>query len=174
VRGSFMPGNQNLIISSGNVSRTEVIDVHDIALNVTMPAQVEIGETVPLTVTATSTYGDLNGLSVDISGIRAAMDKNTYILGEGNSVTLDAYVGDFVGEGRIFASISDKIQRHDFTVVDSSPVQLLDNVIVAGMSGKSAFEVDGAVYEYTGETAAVVTGSPGELLNVSLMDYLAP
>src|SRR5690606_28365864 len=89
VRGSFMPGNQNLIISSGNVSRTEVIDVHDIALNVTMPAQVEIGETVPLTVTATSTYGDLNGLSVDISGIRAAMDKNTYILGEGNSVTLD-------------------------------------------------------------------------------------
>lgn len=174
VRGSFMPGNQNLIISSGNVSRTEVIDVHDIALNVTMPAQVEIGETVPLTVTATSTYGDLNGLSVDISGIRAAMDKNTYILGEGNSVTLDAYVGDFVGEGRIFASISDKIQRHDFTVVDSSPVQLLDNVIVAGMSGKSAFEVDGAVYEYTGETAAVVTGSPGEILNVSLMDYLAP
>ncbi|SIP86939.1 hypothetical protein SAMN05878282_1014 [Aquipseudomonas alcaligenes] len=174
VKGGFSAGTQDLIISVGEVRRVVPIQVHDISLNIVFPSTVEIGQTVPLKVTASSSYGSLQGLVIDVSGVRASLGERLRPLGSDNSVTAEVYVGNFIGEGRIFVTVADKIERKNFEVIDSSPVQLLDRVIVSGVTGKGAVDIQGRRYEYTSQTAVVVTGAPGEEVSASLIDYLEP
>ncbi|SDM09544.1 hypothetical protein SAMN05216186_1522, partial [Pseudomonas indica] len=174
VRGGFSPGNQDLNISVGEVKKTVPIMVHDVSLSIDFPSKIEIGQTVPAKITASSTYGNLQGLVVDVSGIRASLGERLRPLNAENSVLANVYVGNFIGEGRIFATIADKIVRKEFEVIDSSPVQLLDRVLVSGVPGKGAFDVEGRRYEYTSQTAVVVRGAPGERVSASLIDYLEP
>lgn len=174
VRGGFTPGVQNLEIAVGSVKKTIAVNVHDVTLSIDFPSKIEVGRTVPLKVTASSSYGSLQGFPIELGTVRAAVEGRIKTLDRTNSVTIDAFVGDFIGEGRVFASFADRIERKTFEVVDTSPVQLLDRVLVAGVPGKGSFNFQGRTYEYTSKTGIAVKGAPGEVFTASLMDYLAP
>ncbi len=174
VRGGFTPGVQNLEITVGDIKKVIAVNVHDVKLTIDFPSKIEIGSTVPLKVTASSSYGSLQGFAIELGTVRAAVQGRIKTLDSSNSVTVSAFVGDFIGEGRVFASFADRIERKDFEVVDTSPVKLLDRVVVAGVPGKGSFNFEGRTYEYTSQTGVAVSGRPGEVLTASLMDYLAP
>lgn len=174
LKGGFLAGEQNVTVKVGSVVQSLAIMVHDITLAVNIESNIDVGATVPVTITASSSYGDLVGLPISVSTIRAAIDNNELVIGSSNTVTFNAYVGDFIGEGRIFASVADNIVRKDFNVIDNSNVQLLDRVIVSGVAQKGSFMVEGTKYEYTPATAVVISGAQGETYKTSFLDYLAP
>jgi len=174
LRGGFDVGQQDVTVQVGELVETVSVDVLDVDIQISIPAEVEVGANMPIYVQATSAYGDLSGVPIMIKGTRVALDKHIYTLGSGNIVDIRGFVGNYVGEGNIMVAIGDKFERSDFKVIDTSGVTVLDNVVVSGVQGKSSFTVNGAIYEYTGETAVVVSGNEGDEYTASLVDYLDP
>lgn len=170
----FGSGTRYMIVESGDVTEVAQAQVHDVDLAISMQNEVGVGGTVPVTISATSAYSNFADIKIDVSAIRASIPNKTYQLNSDGTITIDAYVGEFTGEGRIFASIGDQLISESFSVVDTSDVQILDNVIVSGVSGKGSITVDDTVFEYTGDTSLVVSGDVGETVTASLIDYLAP
>ena len=172
--GANLSGNQPVTIIAGDIVETVSAHIHDISVSIEVADEIPIGQTASVTVTATSTYGDLTGLPVDISAVRGAIPSNSIVLGSGNMASFPMDVGDFRGEGSVYAYFGDIVSFKPFSVVEDKSFYLLDTVLVEGGGGVGSFQIGSETYQYTGRTAAVVQGTPGGSANLSLVDYLIP
>lgn len=171
--GTHEPGAQTVKMKAGDATAQTTVNVEDITLSISMPNEIETGETVDVTVSAYSGYGNLSGLAIDVGFIRASANRSRYVLA-GNSVTFPAYVGSIRGEGRISAAVSDQIVIHPFTVVDKPGGYFLDTLIVGDAVGPGSVSVGNATYNYSNATHIVAEGNPGESITLSLNNNLSP
>lgn len=173
VKGASQTGTQEVVIQSGGITSEVPVTVHDIDIAIETPAEINTGETALATVRATSAYGNLDGLEVDVSLIRGSTGVRSVTL-SGGQATFPVYVGNIRGDGQAMAAVAGKMAVAPYAVVDGAGPYLLDTLLMADASAPGALDIGGSEYQYTNSTAVVVPGTPGETVNVSLIDYLAP
>ncbi|MCJ8274947.1 MAG: hypothetical protein MJK04_36800, partial [Psychrosphaera sp.] len=163
-----------IIVGSGEIVKAENIQVHDVTMAFNMPEKITAGQSLPVSITVSSAYGDLSGLKLDLA-IHRGMLSQRFATVSGGGVTVEYAAGDYRGAGRIFGRIKDRLTYHDFEVID--PVgepYILDPVILSDVSGPGSFTLGDKVFEYSNETHIMIPGVEDEVVSTSLINNMVP
>ncbi|PAV24624.1 hypothetical protein CF392_15260, partial [Tamilnaduibacter salinus] len=174
VRGGNETGTQDLVVRSGQGEKTIPIEVHDIQFAIEAPDTIQTGESATATVTANSSYGSLNGLPLNIGLVRGRTDEQSITL-SGGQAQFEFSVGNIRGDGQAMVAVGDRMAVEDFSVIDPPGTPyLLDTLLMADASAPGSMTIQGETHQYTNGTSVVVPGTPGETIELSLVDYLKP
>ena len=174
--GRSVSGEKLLKIIVDNAEKTHSVNVEDIDINIAVASEIQTGtRNATVNVTFSSDYGDLSGLEVSLANHRGQLYQKDFVLDASQQASTSLNVGDFRGEGKIFAYVGEKIVERPFNVVEpaDSPY-ILDTVIVADQAGAGSFSAGGLEVQYTNQTTIMVPGTAGETVDLSLWDYLSP
>ncbi len=174
LKGSNTAGSKSVEITAGSATATQSVLVHDVSLTVQVAGEVATGQETPVTVTASSGYGDLTGLDIHLTNHRGRLAAH-FVTVQGGSAGTTFSAGEFRGEATIFARVGERVAHQPLNVRDAEPDgYLLDPVIVSGVTAPGSFAVGGAEVQYTNQTTLMVAGTPGESVAVALGDYAEP
>ncbi|MGD9170090.1 MAG: hypothetical protein PVI97_08525 [Candidatus Thiodiazotropha sp.] len=174
VKGINSAGTKSVEITANQVRVTEPVEVADIDVIIDLDSEIEVGTLADVHVSVSSSYSDLTGLPVRISSFRGDVTEKEQFV-SGGVVTTQLNVGDFRGDGKLFVLIGGTIYEEAFSVIEpAGEPRLLDPVVISDVSSPGSFSAGGREFQYTNNTYLVVNGTPGETVDVSLMDYLDP
>jgi hypothetical protein len=174
VTGFNRAGTKEMVISCGSVQVSQQISVHDIAFNWTVPTNIRIHQTIPVTLTATSTYGDLTGLQVYVSAFRGRLKDHVLTLGSNGEASTQYYTGQFRGNAQLYARVGATADyRAHYVEDDTTEAILSETVIVSDETSNGSFDVStdymGVIpVAYNAETTLEVTGVPGATQAVTI------
>ena len=171
--GATEPGTFPVTVYSGVDSYSLDVVVHDIKLAIEGDTEHLTGSTAQFQIRATTTYGSLSGVRVDVSAIRGALPINSVVL-QGGVASLSMPVGNIPGKGWLFAKFSDAITRMEFEVVDEGNSYVTNRILVNDVSGPGALTLQDERVEYSNATDLVIRGDPGERVTATIGDFLDP
>ncbi|MER2492249.1 hypothetical protein, partial [Catenovulum sediminis] len=161
--GDTFSGEQPISVKVGNVTEQLTVNVHDIELSVSIPEEIEVGQTATVTIQATSAYGDLTALPVQVSNYRGRLSENGVLLssaGQG-SVLLEA--GEFPGLGEILVRVGERFARKQFKVVTPPDTPTLsNNVIIAGAPDTTGIDLGGYTVPLKTSVMVDIPGQEGD------------
>ncbi|MFT4929282.1 MAG: hypothetical protein ACI8WB_005413, partial [Phenylobacterium sp.] len=174
LKGNSIAGNQDVNIIAGTVEVVETLLVHDVDLSFDVTEQVEIGDTVPVNIQATSSYGDLTGLRLDLANHRGGLSRRYVTIADGRGTT-EYSAGEHRGAARLFARINEKVNYHDLEVVEPiGEAYILDPVIISDVNAPGSVMLKGMQVGYTNRTHMMVPGTAGATVGTSLVNNLEP
>ncbi|ATC96887.1 hypothetical protein [Pseudoalteromonas tunicata] len=140
--------------------------VHDINIEVNVPTEVEIKTELNFSVKAKSTYGNLEGLNIDLAVHRGKLDKYAASLTSTGIHNPLFYSGNFPGIAQFSAKIAgtDKIATQSFKVIPKE--DYLESSILT-LGGETTIDLtDGKTRTFGSSTRLHVNTIPND--NVSL------
>src|SRR5690606_36258046 len=162
-----------LKITAGTATITDEIVVHDIELAFPNLDDVNVNSNTPLTIQATSDFGTLAGLTLDVAVHRGSISEKQVILDDQGHATVIYDAGHYPGFAQLSAKVAgtSKIHTQEFFVKNVGDY-LERNVLVT--NGTGTIDVDGVSHAYSGTTNLVIQAAPGEVIEPSLADIFEP
>jgi len=126
-----------------------------------------------LTIQATSDFGTLAGLTLDVAVHRGSISEKQVILDDQGHATVIYDAGHYPGFAQLSAKVAgtSKIHTQEFFVKNVGDY-LERNVLVT--NGTGTIDVDGVSHAYSGTTNLVIQAAPGEVIEPSLADIFEP
>jgi hypothetical protein len=178
LKGLDTPGAKKVRVRAGKVTVEEVVEVADVSLTVTIPPSMEVDQTVPVTVTATSSIGNLDGLEIILRQSRGQL-KSHHVVLTNDTATTQFYSGDFKGPGKILASFAGAYSEASFDVTPQAGMALssqlvIGDMVAAGSVSVEREEADPLDVDYSISTDITVEGNPDDVVPVTIGDLVNP
>ncbi|MDP2745353.1 hypothetical protein [Pseudomonas sp.] len=168
--GDTSPGAKELIVKAGDIEKSIPVTVEDVALVIEAPSNLVVGGSGEVTIKAESAYGDLTGLSLQVTSLRGAVEQGDLKIEAGNMAKTRLNAGNFEGAGKVIARINDSLYDKAFSVkAPANALRLSNRLLVSSRIG-SPDGTDG----FSAETDVLVPGAEGETVSIDLKDYLKP
>ena len=177
LRGDITPGELPVVIQAGRARKTINVTVHDVQIDFPDLADMPVSSGKPLTISASSSYGNLKGLALDLAVHRGALEQLNVVLDENNQAKVVYQTGDFSGYAQLSARVSGTtaINSKGFSVEENSNSYLENRLLVLGAGSQGQLDLgDDEIIRYRDNTNLVVKAVPGEQVNSSLVDIFQP
>ncbi|MEJ2076158.1 MAG: hypothetical protein P8X79_22155 [Reinekea sp.] len=172
--GSYVPGDVEVLIRSGNAEARTNVHVHDVTFNFPNLETVATDENRVITIEAKSTYGQLTGEVVDIAVHRGRLGKYQYQIDQYNQIKVPYFSGLYPGMAQLSARLQNSIaiNAKEFFVIETGDY-LESYELVSDASGVLNLG-DGVSLAYDPSTNLVVHGEEGEVVTASMGSIFAP
>ena len=167
-------GNMSVDLIVDSAEYTGQINVHDVSLSYVNLVDVSVESVSQFTVQASSGYGSLEGLELDVAVHRGSLNVSRVSLGASNSAVVDYDSGHFRG----FAQLSSKVVgtrafiTESFSVVDDDSY-LESNILVTDGSGNIDLG-NGNLLGYGNATNLHVATVPNDSVSSTLSNIFEP
>ena len=171
--GDDESGDQTVVIGAGRVRKQETIHIHDIELSFANVSDVALATEHTFELVATSSYGSLAGVAVDVAVHRGRLSDTSVVLNDQGKASVGYSSGEYPGFAQISAKVANtsRVSASQFFVRNSGDY-LLSNVLVTDGSGSIA--LSGGTHQYSSSTQLVVHAAPGETITSSLANIFEP
>ncbi|MCP5209164.1 MAG: hypothetical protein H7A01_18395 [Hahellaceae bacterium] len=172
--GNSIAGNNQVIIAVGNASIQETVEVHDVELSFPDLHNVQLNKSVNFTLQATSSYGNLEGLALDVAVHRGEIANPQVILDSSSKTTIPYSSGQYRGFAQLSAKVSGtkRVLSQDFNVVGQG-AYLTNNVLVTNGAGSIDLG-NGASLDYSSTTDLNIPADPFEDVTSTLVNIFEP
>tara|TARA_R110002073_G_scaffold45053_2_gene124659 strand:+ start:117683 stop:124189 length:6507 start_codon:yes stop_codon:yes gene_type:complete len=165
LKGVDQAGDINVVIAVDLQEVTEIVTIHDIDLAVSVPEGIEAGEQGSVTVSASSSYGDLAGLEVHLAAHRGRLDDYFVTLGQDGTASVRYVSGDYPGFAQVSAKVGSRIASKQFSVIQIGATLSRRELVV---DGTGSIAVGGGSIDFGPSTELVVPGGVGETISATL------
>jgi hypothetical protein len=180
--GNNVAGSIPVAIHAADQSWDGSVPVHDVALSWAAPSRVLAGEVVPVTISATSAYGDLSGLPVGVAAHRGDLSETEIELATGGQRVLQLTGAELSGQGRLYAHVGETAATRPFDVAAGNTVDLEHSMLIGDATSDGTFPVTlfaqhggGTVQvPYFASSELTVHGEPGSDVTVRLESDAQP
>jgi len=175
VIGRLIAGSLPVEIKVGNAIHTEQVQIHDIQLQFANLSDVQIGTQTTFDIQATSGYGDLDGIEINVAVLRGKLSSDTVTLDSSGSTQVVFDSGRYRGFAQLSAKVDNSLSvvTEPFSVLEPDADFLQDNILVVDGSGSIDLG-NGLSRPYSSTTNLVVHGQAGETINPTLASIFEP
>jgi len=182
LKGVETPGIKNITVTAGEASQTVAVSVANINLAVSLPTNINPDEKVTVQLTASSDAGVVNNIYALLSTTKGQLNTPIVNFVNGNA-EVELYAGEFPGAGVFSTWIGSSVKQTAYTVGSmggaynpdlSFPALMGDQTEDGSFTVTDLESSTDYTFDYNASTDLSITGTPGELVPVSIGSLYNP